>query len=209
MRGHHAFLSSLTPFQRQIWPCCSSRPRAGGMELSSAPRGCTPTCWGDARLLGQRQGPGRSHPTPPVRAPSVPPQQRALPANKSRRRPGQDRQPRCRDLPGALPFPVPVPRPAQPCSGRPGEQSPPDPAPQEGRDAHTCPSLISRAAFGVTPVFRKLLFWKSCRSAAFCSVFPIPASRRFSGTPWAFSEMSNPRRSPQHLQCFVSALAKC
>lgn len=77
-----------------------------------------------------------------------------------------------------------------------------EPAAREGRDAHTCPSPISR-------VFMKLLFWKSCRSAAFRSIFPIPASRRFSRAPWAFSEMSNPRRSPQHLQCFVTALAKC
>lgn len=71
MRGHHAFLSSLTPFQRQIWPRCRARPRARGMELSTVPHGCTRTCWGDARLRGQRQGPWRSHPAPSVRCPSV------------------------------------------------------------------------------------------------------------------------------------------
>lgn len=71
MRGHHAFLSSLTPFQRQIWPRCRARPRARGMELSTVPHGCTRTCWGDARLRGQRQGPWRSHPTSSVRCPSV------------------------------------------------------------------------------------------------------------------------------------------
>lgn len=71
------------------------------------------------------------------------------------------------------------------------------------------PAPSPRAAFGIAPLFKNLLFWKSCRSAAFCSIFPFPASRRFSCAPWAFSEMSNPRRSPQHLQCFVTALAKC
>lgn len=213
MRGHHAFLSSLTPFQRQIWPRCRARPRARGMELSTVPHGCTRTCWGDARLRGQRQGPWRSHPAPSVRCPSV--------RHRSQHNRGRSRQtspagglarttsPGTWTASLALSlFPslgTPSPAPASP-----GSKALQSRHHKREGIPHTCPSPISQGCtWHHSGVYEPFLFWKSCRSAAFCSIFPIPASRRFSRAPWAFSEMSNPRRSPQHLQCFVTALAKC
>lgn len=188
MRGHRAFLSSLTLFQRQIWPCCRSRPRGRGMELSTASHGCTLTCWESGTARG---GPFRPRLSGVRLSGSAPTTTEGAPGKQV---PLEDRQPRCRDLPGAFSFPVPIPRQAQPCSGQPGEQSPPEPAPQEG-----CPHLPQPHLSGLHLALPRCLgnfFWKSCRSAAFCSIFPIPASRRFSRAPWAFSEMSNPRRSP-------------
>lgn len=74
-----------------------------------SPHGRTPSCWGDARA--------RELPTALVCPFSVcptalPPQQRALPANESRWRPGGDREPQCRDLPCPCPCPRPSASPA-------------------------------------------------------------------------------------------------
>lgn len=175
------------------------------MELSTAPMGAhppagdVPGCWDSGRARG---GPTRARLSGVRLSGSAPTTTEGAPCKRVPLEAGPGQAAPVRDLPGAFPFPVPIPRPAQPCSGQPGEQ-------RREEIPTPAPASSPRAAFGITPAFMKLLFWKSCKSADFCSIFPIPASRRFSRTPWAFSEMSNPRRSPQHLQCFVTALAKC
>lgn len=207
MRGHHALLSSLSPFQRQIWPLCRSTPRARGMELSTAPTGAHPPA-------GTAAGPVEV-PSEPVCPVSVCPERSHH--NRGRSRPASAAGGWAGTGSPGAPGTSPALSPSlSPALGKPSP-APASPASKALQSRHhrkegiptPAPGSSPRAAFGITPAFMKLLFWKSCRSAAFCSIFPIPASRRFSRTPCAFSEMSNPRRSPQHLQCFVTALAKC
>lgn len=155
------------------------------------------------------------------------PQQRALPAKKSSWRPGQDEP---APVPGGLPwlrcFPFPcshlgpslgslallwVPQGAEPTGASTTRG--------KGWMHMPAPAAPRGDAFDITWVFRKFFSFgnPTLQKCNFLLDLPhaferrhlTPASGHLLRAPWAFSEMSNPRRSPQHLQCFVTALAKC
>lgn len=184
-------------------------------------------------MLRQQQGPPRSCPAPSVQRPSVRHRTHRNRGRSRQRSPAGGQARPGRASPGAgraspvvvlSPFPAPIwdrPLAAWPCSGHPREQSPPQPAPQEGRDGCTClpqphlvgmhltlPGFLGNFSLLETPTLQKCNFLLDLPHA-FERRHLTPASGRLLRAPWAFSEMSNPRRSPQHLQCFVTALAKC
>lgn len=187
------------------------------MELSAAPMGAHPAA-------GGMPGPGSSHPAPSARCPSVRCPSARCPSarcpsarcpsvrQRSHHNRGRSRQTSpAPGSPGPCPSPVPVPplSPSTPCpcpSASPAGRALPRGTP-EPRDAHTCSSPICQGCVWHRPGVSGISLSEELQECSSCSISPVPASRSFSGAP--FSEMSNPRRSPQHLQCFVTALAKC
>lgn len=190
VRGHRLPLVS-NPFPEAQLALLQGTPRV--MEPSTAPVGAGAMpgcwhrsvphgCWGGARLLAQV--------CPLSVCPAaLTPQQRALPANKSRGAwPGQ--QPR------SLRFPCPAPS-----LGQPGEQSP-----REGRDALTCPSPISQGCiWHRAGVYESFLLEKR-QECSFLLGFPRPSEQALSMRSLGFlGNEQPPAESPTPpVLCFCS-----
>lgn len=178
MRGHHAFLSSLTPFQRQIWPRCKSTPRARGMELITAPMGAHPPagdmpgCWDSgrarggpirARLSGVRLS-GTTEGAPGKRVPLEAGPGQAAPV------PGPPRR-----------FPVPCARPsANPALLRPARGAKPSRAGTtggKGSPHHTSPSCISQGCIWHHPGVYESSLLEKLQECSFLLDFPHPSEQ--------------------------------
>lgn len=178
----------LTPSQRQICPHHRGRPQARGTELSTVPCRCTHQlgrCCDNSRA---HQGPVQHHLSSGCLSSTAHTATEGAPGKEVQleARPGQDEP---APLPGGLPplqcFPFPCSHlgpslGSLACSGCPREQSPPEPAPQEGRDGCTClpqPHLVRMHL--TLPGFLgnfSLLETQRCRSATFCLIYPMPLS---------------------------------
>lgn len=219
----------LTPSQRQIWPHRRGRPQARGTELSTVPCRCTHQlgrCCDNGRA---HQGPVQHHLSSGCLSGTAHTATEGAPGKEVQleARPGQDEP---APVPGGLPwlrcFPFPcshlgpslgslallwVPQGAEPTGASTTRG--------KGWMHMPAPAAPRGDAFDITWVFRKFFSFgnPTLQKCNFLLDLPhaferrhlTPASGRLLRAPWAFSEMSNPRRSPQHLQCFVTALAKC